>query len=871
MWLGKLERTGENLIGTPKGLVTSRSIARRPVGDNFGYGLIQSIRGTPWNPTGVAEHEPVSHEVYFPQDDYKPPDIKQSAERRTYFSKKLLDEYGRTKGCPGCKGKGAHWETCRERLQQLHRTKLQTKIDELESQILQEEKDKGGEAPAADSTVLDDAPIKPRAPQVRSQEEEVAQPGDGPSLKRSQDDLNANVPSDSRAAPSDKKIRFELEDGPTTATDVSDRPVIPQMQVGGSSSSSSVPMSTGTPQATKRDALSWLDQATLPAAKSPKTKTINQVYSFHRIAQLPTNSSEDEFNIPVALKVLATTIYYDDISGGVLDPKLVKEARSAELADIDKYGVWKIVPRSQSGKQKVVTLRWVDVNKGDDANPEIRSRLVARQLKAHGGIDLDSLFAATPPYAMVNVFLSFACTFKSRRGLPYKISFKDVRRAYFHACATEEIFCELPAELAGKFPGCIVLLLKSLYGTRSAAKNWQMEVTRFFVDVCKFVQAASSPCLYYHFEEDIAALVHGDDIYLLSDQVGLDYVEPRMRETWPLKENATLGPDEHDDKLVQTLNRYIRWVDGVGIEVEADPRHAELIQMETGMERSSGSTTPGVSLPQDIAEKDEKETIHDSVIKTAFRAVAARGLYLSVDRPETKFATKEVARMMHSPTISDLQALKRLGKFMKKRPRLARVYHFQGEVVGKASIEEFFSPVDSNWADCKRSCKSTSGGAIKVGKHSITEWSITQSTVSLSSGEAEFYAILRGAQEGLAIQAMAKEMGRLMKLVIGSDSTAAKLVVHRHGLGRLKHLQIRHLWIQQAVAQRRFKLIKIPGATNYADLMTKHSTESKMLSLLTAAGYEYRDGREPTAPQLLRGVAQCRFNQVQMACAIIGL
>ena len=38
--------------------------------------------------------------------------------------------------------------------------------------------------------------------------------------------------------------------------------------------------------------------------------------------------------------------------------------------------------REKTGKPPITT-RWVDVNKGDDENPNYRSRLVARQLKAH--------------------------------------------------------------------------------------------------------------------------------------------------------------------------------------------------------------------------------------------------------------------------------------------------------------------------------------------------------------------------------------------------------------------------------------------------------------------------------------------------------
>ena len=56
---------------------------------------------------------------------------------------------------------------------------------------------------------------------------------------------------------------------------------------------------------------------------------------------------------------------------------------------------------------------------------------------------------------------------------------------------------------------------------------------------------------------------------------------------------------------------------------------------------------------------------------------------------------------------------------------------------------------------------------------------------------------------------------------LGTDSSAAKSFVCRRGLGRMKHLQIRDLWLQKEVAEGRLVVFKTPGADNPADLMTK--------------------------------------------------
>ena len=90
--------------------------------------------------------------------------------------------------------------------------------------------------------------------------------------------------------------------------------------------------------------------------------------------------------------------YKDDLTGQVLKDELVKKARAVELAYFNSKGVWRKVLRRRSRHETSrppVSVRWVDVNKGDELNPNYRSRLVARQIKFldHSG---QSFFAPGP-------------------------------------------------------------------------------------------------------------------------------------------------------------------------------------------------------------------------------------------------------------------------------------------------------------------------------------------------------------------------------------------------------------------------------------------------------------------------------------------
>lgn len=94
---------------------------------------------------------------------------------------------------------------------------------------------------------------------------------------------------------------------------------------------------------------------------------------------------------------------------------------------------------------------------------------------------------------------------------------------------------------------------------------------------------------------------------------------------------------------------------------------------------------------------------------TNFRAVAARGNYLAMDRPDLQFTIKEICREMSRPTTGSLRRLMRFGKYLKSRPRLVWDCNMQDHT------DEVHIFTDSDWAGCRRSRKSTSGGSIRIG------------------------------------------------------------------------------------------------------------------------------------------------------------
>ena len=86
------------------------------------------------------------------------------------------------------------------------------------------------------------------------------------------------------------------------------------------------------------------------------------------------------------------------------------------------------------------------------------------------------------------------------------------------------------------------------------------------------------------------------------------------------------------------------------------------------------------------------------------------------------------------------------------------------------------------------------------GKHTISWWCKLHSNIALSSCEAELNAALKGAVEGLNVQRLAASLGDTLPLELRTDASAARGVILRQGVGKVRHLQVKELWLQEKVA-----------------------------------------------------------------------
>ena len=519
---------------------------------------------------------------------------------------------------------------------------------------------------------------------------------------------------------------------------------------------------------------------------------------------------------------------YDEITGAELPAELVRQARAEEVKFMLDWGVWERAPISDCWKETgraPIGSKWVDVNKGDATRPQIRSRFVVKEIATY---KTDDFFTATPPLEALRLLLSLAASSSQ----DIKVEVLDARKAHLHAFADRTVFTQLPPEEAA--PGYCARLVRCLYGTRDAPKRWEAFLAEQLVAI-GFAKGRASPCCYFHAKLEVRCIVHGDDFVLTGRAAALDEVKAGMHERFLLKELGRLGGGEGELRELRVLNRVIRWTP-TGLKYEADPRHAEIVARGVaGAERTLSA--PGTH-SKDF--EGPEEELPEATARL-FRSFAARANYLALDRPDISQATKELCRRMSAPRVADLRALSRVARYLVGASRV--VYEYPWQLKPVLSVY-----TDSDFAGCVVTRRSTSGGAVLLGGHLLKHWASTQKKITLSSGEAELGAVVRGFSEALGIQSVARDLGVELQPEVHADSSAAIGICRRSGIGKVRHLAVAQLWVQDLVRSKQCRLFKVLGTENPADLLTKPLSRPEIDAHLGRLGLSRATGRASTAP-----------------------
>ena len=361
-----------------------------------------------------------------------------------------------------------------------------------------------------------------------------------------------------------------------------------------------------------------------------------------------------------------------------------------------------------------------------------------------------------------------------------------------------------------------------IYGMRPAASAWEADYLEKLKGI-GFRRGRAAPTVIFCERLQVRGVVHGDDFTFVGFKKDLLEVKSEMEKWYELKLRGILGDESGDDKEIVILNRTLKWRGGI-IEYEADTHHVDEIIKQVGLEaESKGLDGPIVKETPSELELNGEEL--DRTEATKFRAIAARANYLAQDRVDMQYAAKEICRDMATPTRKSWMKLKRLARYLMQYPKLVLKFE-KVDKIEKKDVIEVYS--DSDWAGCLRTRRSTSGGVAAINGTAAKSCSSTQATIAQSSGEAEYYAMARAAAEGLGMKSLMEDLGYEANVRVWVDSSAAKSIASRIGLGKIRHLEVKFLWIQEVVKNKKIQVRKIRGDSNPADNLTKPKTARDM-------------------------------------------
>jgi len=499
-----------------------------------------------------------------------------------------------------------------------------------------------------------------------------------------------------------------------------------------------------------------------------------------------------------------------------------KKSIDDEISSLNENGTFEYVKRSTlPAGANIMNYRWVfKIKRASDGSIEkYKARLVAKGFTQKEGVDYTETYAPTLRYKSLRMILALANIFN------YELVQMDVVTAFLYADADEIMYMRVPEGFERGGDVWVLLLKKSLYGTKQAPHLWNNDVNAFIVSV-GFTRLVSDACVYVKRTEYgmIILSIFVDDIVIAYDA--------RDEKEWLAIKQLFMSKYKMKD-----LGE-VSWI--LGMKLTRD-RERGVMRLDQSLYLSnvlkrfdmwdckpvSTPECPSVklSLNDCPASEDDKKEMCDVPYMEAVGSL----LYAAIGtRPDIAHAVNVVSKFTRNPGKAHWLAIKRILRYLKGTVSLNQSLVFVAKdalINGQLNISVFS---DADWAGDVDDCRSTSGCVVRIGKSTVMWSTKKQKTVSLSTAEAEYMALSSAVQEVMWLRQFLGEMLEVsgmsvrVSMSVFVDNQAAlhisKNDVHHD---RTKHINIRYHFVREAVKDGLFQLLWVPSHQQLADGLTK--------------------------------------------------
>ena len=493
----------------------------------------------------------------------------------------------------------------------------------------------------------------------------------------------------------------------------------------------------------------------------------------------------------------------------MLDVPAMMEAQKAEVEQENGYIIsTKMVMRWKHRLEKGGWFR--------------RARLVARQFK--NSIDLEATFAPTSMMMLPKMLMHYLLNVRS----DFVVVTLDIKDAFLMAAqpTTEKAYIQIDEH--------IYKLLRCLPGQRTAASQW----FGLFASACKdfgMQQDLMQPTLML-IKDLLYLTVHVDDVFMVGREDKVRELIQHFKEEkkWNVEEK---GPFRQGDKffyLKKQFNLGMRHCD-----IRCDRKQYNSFEKEVDIYSRFYRKTP---LDANFTKKDDSAELEGAEI-TKYRSIVGRLMYMAGERPDAQYSIQCLARHMAKltknalknawHTCSYLFGTGGYGVRLEERKKGQSVMDLRGtEEVEEAPKHLVEAVTDSDHAGNKNDRKSTTSTQIFIDGNLIDSKVRSQKAIALSSGESEFMALVAGCSEGMLVRHLWKMItGEECQMKARSDSSAARGMTQRQGIGRVRHRDASMLWIQQKEREKVLTVAAIPIDLNSADIGAKNLPKKRLRGL----------------------------------------
>ncbi|KAG8478610.1 hypothetical protein CXB51_028417 [Gossypium anomalum] len=416
-------------------------------------------------------------------------------------------------------------------------------------------------------------------------------------------------------------------------------------------------------------------------------------------------------------------------------------AMQEEMESLHKNKTWDLV-KLPKGK-KTVRCKWVFKKKEGTPGveePKYKARLVAKGYSQVPGVDFTDVFSPVVKHSSIRALLGIVAMHD------LELEQLDVKTAFLHGELEEDIYMQQPEGFTvSEKEDYVCLLKKSLYGLKQSPRQWYKRFDSFMTSH-DFKRSSFDSCVYFKKNNDgsfVYLLLYVDDMLIAAKDKGeIRKVKAQLSEEFEMKDW---------DQQRRYLKGYI-----------------EKLLCRFNMRSAKPVSTPLAAhfrLSSALSPQSDDEIKYMSHVPYS-SAVGSLMYAMVCSRPDLSYAVSAVSRYMANPGKEHWKAVQWILRYLRGTTDVCLQFgRTEDGVIGY---------VDADFAGDLDRRRSLTGYVFTIGGCAISWKATLQTTVALSTTEAEYMAITEACKEAIWLKGLFSELNEDLQIsTVFCDSQSA--------------------------------------------------------------------------------------------------